>query len=116
MSPMGSLTTDKLHLCNYPRRGDPLSWITPASLPRNELVAPCVVAAWALSPPCRCGNFCQLHHGISAAESAASLPAGSSECVNGQQIVPNLRVLKTAPSSSAAGAASSRFRVMGDSI
>jgi hypothetical protein len=54
MSPAGNLTTDRAHLCNYPRRGDPLSWITPVSLPRNELVASCLISAWPLSVPCKC--------------------------------------------------------------
>ena len=116
MSPAGNLTTDKPHPCNYPRRGDPLSWITRVSLPCNELVASCLISAWPLSLPCKLDSFCQLHPGISTTESAVPLSAGTHGCVSGQQLVPNLPVLKTPAGPGTAGASSIRFRVVGEGI
>lgn len=114
MNPAGNLTTGGQHLCNYPRPGGLLSWITLMSLPRNELASSRLISARSLSVPCTCGGFYQLRPGISTTESAVSLSAGTHGCMSGLQVVPNLPVLKTPAGASAAGAASITFRVVGE--
>jgi hypothetical protein len=114
MSPEGSMTFDRPHVCDYFRLGCRLKWITLASLPRNKFVASRPGSARSPGMPYRYESFYQLHRGIATPESTGSVPAGADGSTCDQQIGPDLLAAKTLTGPGAAGAASTKFFVVSE--